>query len=148
MTLRVARWSPSRMAAIWAAGLLLEGALLVIMFILLVPPQPPLVARLRGERPSAAEIVLVRADAPPTDTLTRSRRVAGAPIVDEDSFYTIVHWPLDRPLLAGGGHVVAVPMRFWWVPALYVSTVPLLLMGVTGIWLWSRRRAPGIDPGP
>ncbi len=58
----------------------------------------------------------------------------------EDSFYTVLHWPPTRPLLEGGGHVVGLPMRLWWVPVLYVTGVPLLLLGLTGAWLWARRR--------
>jgi hypothetical protein len=72
--------------------------------------------------------------------------MAAPPAAYEDSFYTVVHWPPDKPLLEGGGRVVAVPMRFWWVPALYVCGVPIFLVVLTGAWLWTRRRGPGADP--
>ena len=34
-----------------------------------------------------------------------------------------------------GERLVAVSMRFWWAPVLYVCVVPLLLVGLTGAWL-------------
>lgn len=139
MRLRLARWSPRRVGALWGAGLLLEAALLLAMFAVLVPPTPPLVARLRGEHSGAGAVAIVIFR--PGDP-----RPVVPPAAAEDSFYTVVHWPPTRPLLAGGGHVVAVPMRFWWVPALYVGAVPVLLAGLTGAWLWARRPASGREP--
>jgi hypothetical protein len=46
----------------------------------------------------------------------------------EDGIYTIVHWQLTKPLLAGGGRVVTFPVRLWWIPALYAGAIPLLLI--------------------
>lgn len=138
MTLRPAAWSRRRVGALWSGGLLLEAALLLFMWGVLVRPEPPLVAQLRGDtaavRPIAYRVDILRPGAglPQSGPLT-------AP---EDSFYTVVHWPPGRPLLQGGGHVVALPMRLWWVPALYVGAVPLLLVGLTAAWLWARRGAP------
>ena len=135
------------MRTLWAAGLLLEAALLGVMFTLLVRPDPPLVAQLRGEHSSTVRSVFVYSGIPSADTSIQSHSGIASPSA-ADSFYTILHWPLNKPLLEGGGRVVAVPMRLWWVPALYVGAVPLLLICVTGLWFSARYRAPRADPAP
>lgn len=144
MTSRLAHWPARRVGALWGAGLLLEAALLALMFSLLVRPDPPLVARLRGEDLRATRTYTYtvdrRAGAPGPGAVV-PLRPGPLPTAPEDSFYTVVRWPPGRPLLAGGGHVVALPLRLWWVPALYVGTVPLLLIGITAAWLWARRTA-------
>ncbi len=146
MILRLAALSPRRILALWAVGLLIEAALLSAMFIVLVRPEPPLVAQLRGvETGTAVEIFAPHAEAVPADSLIQLHPAAGPPVALEDSFYTVVHWPLTKPLLAGGGRVVAVPMHFWWIPVLYVGSIPLLLVCLTGISVWARRK-PGSAP--
>jgi len=149
MTSRLAHWPARRVSALWSAGLLLEAALLTLMFALLVRPDPPLVARLRGEDLRSAQTytyIIDRSSGAPRPGAVVPLR-PGPRAAPEDSFYTVVRWPPGRPLLAGGGHVVALPMRLRWVPALYVGAVPLLLVGVTGAWLWARRRADPERPG-
>lgn len=137
MALRLARWSARRVRAFWVAGLVLEAVLLLVASVVLVRPEPPLVALLRGETYGRKSIVTY-SFGPGRGDSAELRPGAVPPAADEDSFYTVLHWPLDKPLTAGGGRVVAVPMRFWWVPALYVCAVPLLLVGLTGAWLWAR----------
>jgi hypothetical protein len=63
--------------------------------------------------------------------------------VGEDSFYTVLHWPPDKPLLAGGGRVIAMPMRYMWVPFVYICVVPMGMLGLAGAWLVSRRGSRG-----
>ncbi len=139
MILRLARWSPRRLYAVWGVGILIEAALLSVMFVLLVPPEPDLVERLGGERRGGSvEIFVPVSGAAPDDAAIH--RGKALPAAAEESFYTVLHWPLNKPLLAGGGRVVAVPMRFWWVPVLYVGAIPLLLACITGAWLWARRQ--------
>ena len=148
MALRLATWSARRVLAFWGAGLVLETVLLLVASAVLVRPEPPLVALLRGETDGGKSIVMYSAQLRPGDS-AELRPAAVPPAADEDSFYTVLHWPLDKPLIAGGGRVVAVPMRFWWVPALYVCAVPLFLVGLTGAWLWARRQGRrGHPPEP
>jgi hypothetical protein len=133
VALQLARWSPRRMRRFWGAGLILEAVLLIVPSAVLVRPELPLVARIRGDSGRHRDSVMIS----PGKALvwsTRPRSVPGPPVWPEDSFYTVLHWPLDKPLTAGGGRVVAIPMRFWWVPVLYVCAVPLLLVGLTGAW--------------
>jgi hypothetical protein len=146
MTLGLATWSSRRVGALWGAGLLIEAALLGAMFALLVAPDPPLLARLRGEATAGPTSFSVGLGAP-HDSSYQLGPGSEPPAAPEDSVYTVVRWPPGRPLLAGGGHVVALPARLWWAPALFVGAVPLLLVGVTGAWLWARRRAAGTAPG-
>jgi hypothetical protein len=148
MSLPFARWPARRIGTLWGVGLLLEAALLSVMFVLLVRPEPPLVARLRGAGALRATVTIsvdtVRFHGPVPAQLP-----PGIPPTPPDSFYTVLHWPLTKPLLAGGGHVIVLPMGLWWVPALYVGLVPLLLLGLSGVWLWGRRRPPlRPDPAP
>ena len=147
MTFILAQWSPRGVLKLWSAGLLVEAALLLVMFTLLVRPEPPLVEQLRGREHGPRQIVVIRPDrTSPGSGMPPS--LASRPMpVREDSFYTVLHWPLHKPLLAGGGRVIAMPMRRWWVPALYVGAVPLCLLAVSVAWLLARtaRGAPG-DP--
>jgi hypothetical protein len=62
--------------------------------------------------------------------------------VEEDSFYTVLHWPPHKPLLAGGGRVIAMPMHHWWMPALYMGAVPLGLLVVSAAWVLARAHTP------
>jgi hypothetical protein len=136
MPLRIASWSRRRVGALWGAGLLAEGVLLLPMFALLARPEPGRLLRRVSDAHATGGALVVLAPAP--------RSAARPPAAPEDSFYTVVHWPPGRPRVPGGGHVVGLPMRLWWVPALYVGAVPLALAGLTGAWLWARRRvAPG-----
>ena len=137
-------WSPRRLAAAWGVGLLLEGMLLLAMFTLFVRPDPPLLEQLGGEYRGPVEVVFSRSD---SVALTPAARPdpAGPDPVPEDSFYTILHWPLNKPLLAGGGHVVTLPMRLLWIPFVYVGAVPFLLICLTSIWLWSRWRRGAVS---
>ncbi|MCY7412140.1 MAG: hypothetical protein LH471_03765 [Salinibacterium sp.] len=137
MALRLATWSARRVLAFWGAGLVLEAVLLLVLSVVLVRPEPPLVALLRGETGGRRSIAILSSEFRPGDS-AELRAGTVPPTAVEDSFYTILHWPLDKPLTAGGGRVVAVPMRLWWVPALYIFGVPLLLVGLTGAWLWAR----------
>ena len=96
MTLPLARWSPRRIGALWGAGLLLEAVLLLIMFGLLEAPEPPLVARLRGDTITGGVVTFS------VDTLRLSasgplQAAPGPPAAAEDSFYTVLHWPYARP---------------------------------------------------
>ena len=131
-----------RILKIWGAGLLVEAALLLLMFVLLVRPEPPLVDRLRGRNPSRGQLTVIYPDSarfgPAPNLPTAARRS-----IAEDSFYTVLHWPLHKPLLAGGGRVIAMPMRRWWVPALYVGAVPLALVVATGALLLAQRTRLG-----
>ncbi len=144
MALGLATWSARRMRTLWGAGLLSEVVLLLAMFAVLVPPDPPLVARLRENTGAQRTSAVLSAELRP-GAVVELRPGAVAEAVAEDSFYTVLHWPLDKPLLAGGGRVLAIPMRLWWVPALYVGAVPLLLLGLTGAWLLARHRALRAD---
>jgi len=137
MALRLATWSARRVRAFWVAGLVVEAVLVILASVLLVRPEPPLVALLRGETGGRTSI-MTYSFGPRLGDSAELRPGAVPRAADEDSFYTVLHWPLDKPLTAGGGRVVAVPMRFWWVPALYVCAVPLLLVGLTGVWLLVR----------
>ncbi|MDB4898254.1 MAG: hypothetical protein JWN53_62 [Gemmatimonadetes bacterium] len=133
MALQLARWSPRRMRRFWGAGLILEAVLLIVPSAVLVRPELPLVARIRGNSGRPASAVMIWAETGHVGSAAR-RSTMGPPVWPEDSFYTVLHWPLDKPLTAGGGRVVAIPMRFWWVPVLYVCAVPLFLVGLTGAW--------------
>jgi hypothetical protein len=142
MKLAPAPWTLRRLLKLWGAGLLVEAALLLLMFVLLVRPEPPLVDRLQGRNPSRRQVTVIyadsaRLDSPPTPPMAARQSVA------EDSFYTVLHWPLHKPLLAGGGRVIAMPMRQWWVPALYLGAVPIALIAATAAWLLAPRRGPG-----
>jgi hypothetical protein len=142
MKLALAHWTLRRLLKLWGAGLLVEAALLLLMFVLLVRPEPPLVDRLQGRNSSRRQLTVLYADSvrlgsPPTPPMAARQSIA------EDSFYTVLHWPLHKPLLAGGGRVIAMPMRQWWVPALYVGAIPIALIAVTGAWLLAQRRGPG-----
>jgi hypothetical protein len=137
--LQLAEWSPRRLLRLWSAGALLEAALLLVMFVLLERPTPPLVARLQGGQSHPLQTVEYRADDLRLANAARGASMA-APFA-EDSFYTVLHWPPHRPLLSGGGRVIAMPMHLWWVPALYVGAVPLGLLAVGTAWLLARRRA-------
>jgi len=137
---QLAKWSRSRIAALWAAGFLVEAALITVMAILLVRPDPPLVAQLRGANPSSVQVVFTQAALDSSDALPQAPEPP-SPSVGSDSFFTVVHWPLNKPLLAGGGHVLVLPMWMWWAPALYVGAVPLILLTVTAVWLRLRHRA-------
>jgi len=130
---------------LWVAGLVIEAVLLLVPSAVLVRPEPPLVARLRGDAGVRKDSVTFSAEFRPGAAAER-RPAAVPPAAEADSFYTVLHWPLDKPLAAGGGRVVAVPMRLWWVPVLYLCAVPLLLVSFTGAWLWARRRGPRGDP--
>ena len=141
MTLPLGRWPARRIGGLWGAGLLLEGALLLVAAVLFVRPEPPLVARLRGARDVGPTAIFS------ADTLRfggpRPRQLpAQISPTPHDSIYTILHWPLTKPLLAGGGRVLTLPMWMWWVPVLYVALVPLVLLGLTGAWLWGRGQPP------
>lgn len=142
MKLALGHWTLRRILKIWGAGLLVEAALLLLMFVLLVRPEPPLVDRLRGRTPSRRQLTVIHSDSAslgsPPNLATAARQS-----IAEDSFYTVLHWPLNKPLLAGGGRVIAMPMRQWWVPALYVGAVPIALIVATGALLLARRRGPG-----
>ncbi len=123
-----------RLLKLWGGGLLVEAALLLLMFMLLVRPEPPLVEQLQGRDSAHRQFAVIhvdsaRATSPPTFPAAFPQRIA------EDSFYTVLHWPLYKPLLAGGGRLIAMPMRRWWVPALYVGAVPITLVAVTMVWL-------------
>ena len=142
MKLALAHWTLRRLLKLWGAGLLVEAALLLLMFVLLVRPEPPLVDRLQGRKPSRRQVTVIYPDSarlgsPPTSPMAARQSIA------EDSFYTVLHWPPHKPLLAGGGRVIAMPMRQWWVPALYVGAVPIALIAATGAWLLAQRRGPG-----
>ena len=139
---RLARWSGRRLLGVWGIGLAIEALLILAMFVLLVRPDPPLVAALRGESLDGSMTVTIVAS---DDSLAAIRPRAVAPPAAEDSFETVLHWPLHRPLLEGGGRVIAMPMRLWWVPVLYVGAVPLLLLALTFAWLLARR--PGDSQG-
>ncbi len=148
MTLELATWSGRRIGAVWGAGVVIEAVLLLVASAVLVRPEPPLVALLRGETNGQTSRVSFSAGSGLSDS-AELRPGPMSPAAREDSFYTVLHWPLDKPLTAGGGRVLAVPMRFWWVPALYVCAVPLLLIALTGAWLWARRQVPrGHTPEP
>jgi len=130
-----------RLLKLWGGGLLVEAALLLLMFVLLVRPEPPLVDRLPGRDSTHRQVAVIyvdsaRASSPPASPAAFPHRIA------EDSFYTVLHWPLYKPLLAGGGRLIAMPMRRWWVPALYVGAVPIALVAVTLVWLLARRTGP------
>jgi hypothetical protein len=142
MKLALAHWPPRRLIKLWGAGLLVEAALLALMFVLLVRPEPPLVDRLRGRDRSRAPVAVIHADSARLGSAPTSPMPAWPPI-GEDSFYTVLHWPPHKPLLAGAGRVIAMPMRRWWVPALYVGAVPMTLIVTTVAWLLARRRGPG-----
>ncbi len=139
---RLATWPARRMRTLWIAGLLLEAVFILVAATLLERPDPPLVAQLRpGDR--SRQVYTATAELRPGATVIVPGRPAVPPPAREDSFYTVLHWPLDKPLTAGGGRVLAMPMRLWWVPALYFTAVPLLLIGLTIAWLWARRGASG-----
>jgi hypothetical protein len=135
-------WSLRRLAATWALGLALESILLLAMFTLLVRPEPPLVEQLGGEYRGRVEVVFSRSDSVALAVRPRPDP-AEPPPIPEDSFYTILHWPLNKPLLAGGGHVIKMPMSLLWIPFVYVGAVPFVLLCVTSSWLWGwwHRRA-------
>jgi hypothetical protein len=133
------------MLAVWGAGLLLEAALLLPAFIFLERPEPPLVARLRGDPgfPSSTPLYVVDTIGGNSPAASSTRAMTPMQGVGEDSFYTVLHWPPDKPLLAGGGRVIAVPMRFLWVPFVYVCVVPIGLLALAGAWLTARWRNRG-----
>ncbi|NUP72003.1 MAG: hypothetical protein HOQ30_08590 [Gemmatimonadaceae bacterium] len=141
MKLALAQWTPRRVLRLWGAGLLVEAALLTLMFVLLVRPEPPLVDRLQGRDRRRGHVVVLYSDSTPLRT-SPSRSTDFRQRVAEDSFYTVLHWPLHKPLLAGGGRVIAMPMRRWWVPALYVGLVPIALLAATGAWFLARPTGP------
>ena len=150
MTLELATWSGRRIGAVWGAGVALEAVLLLVASAVLVRPEPPLVALLRGETNGQRSRVSFSAESGLSDSAVL-RPGPISPAAVDDSFYTVLHWPLDKPLTAGGGRVLAVPMRFWWVPALYVCAVPILLIALTGAWLWAGRRGRrghSLEPEP
>jgi hypothetical protein len=143
MRLALAHWSARRLLKLWGAGLLLEAALLLPMFALLEAPEPPIVERLQGRVPGRGTTMVFRADTVQSAPAgPRSPSAAPWP-VEEDSFYTVLHWPPHKPLLAGGGRVIAMPMRHWWMPALYMGAVPLSLLAASAAWVLARaqRRA-------
>lgn len=140
-----AHWPLRRLLGLWGVGFLVEAALLALMFVLLVRPEPPLVDRLQGGDRSRMSVALIKVDTLRSGSPVASPGDLPRRIV-EDSFYTVLHWPLYKPLLAGGGRVIAMPMRRWWVPALYVGAVPLALIVATLVWVfarWGGARAQG-----
>jgi hypothetical protein len=128
MSFQLASWPPRRLVAIWGGGALLEAVLALPLCVLLARPEPPLVARLRGRDALGAQRVVLRTEFAPVGR-SAPEAIVAAP-VPEDSFYTVLHWPLNKPLLEGGGRVLAMPMHRWWVPALYIGVVPLVLVGL------------------
>ena len=113
-----------RLLRLWAAGLLAEGLLLAVPFIFFVRPDPPIVEHLAGAPAGNATVFIIRdtvAAAAPT-TLPHPPRTL------RDSFFTVLHWPLNKPILEGGGRLIVMPMSLWWVPVLYVSAVPIALV--------------------
>ena len=131
-------WPRRRLLTLWAAGLLVEAALLAVLFVLFVPPDPPIVDHLQGVRANRATRLITRETATPASTPAPPREFGSRP----DSFFTVLHWPLNKPVLEGGGRVVSMPMSLWWVPALYIAGVPLALIALTIAWLVARRRLP------
>lgn len=142
MKLALAHSTLRRILKIWGAGLLVEAALLLLMFVLFVRPEPPLVDRLQGRNPSRRQLTVIYSDSARLESPPNLPTAARQSIAD-DSFYTVLHWPLHKPLLAGGGRVIAMPMRQWWVPALYVGAVPIALIAATGALLLAQRRGRG-----
>jgi hypothetical protein len=134
----LASWPRRRVLKLWVAGVLVEALLFVVLSILFVRPDPPIVELLQGPRANRAMV-----------TITRDTFTSASPWVPPtefgprpDSFFTVLHWPLNKPVLEGGGRVVSMPMTMWWVPALYVGAVPLALIVLTIAWLAARWRLP------
>jgi hypothetical protein len=99
-----------------------------------------LVEQLQGRAPGRGQTLVLRVDSARAGAPTLPPLAFVPPPTAEDSFYTVLHWPRNKPLLGGGGRVIATPLRLWWVPALYVGAVPLALVAVTGAWLLARGR--------
>ena len=132
-------WTRRRLLKFWVAGVLLEALLFAVASVLFVRPDPPLVDRLQGAPPN--HVVIFKRDTIGSDSPWVPPKDLGP---RPDSFFTVLHWPLNKPLLEGGGRVVSMPMTMWWVPALYVGAVPLTLIAVTIWWLVARRRQPAL----
>jgi hypothetical protein len=145
-----ARWPFRRVLKVWGIGLVIEALLFGAMFTLLVHPDPDLVDKLQGEYPRSGTVTIFRSDVTPSDS---ARLFVPPPDLGPrpDSFFTVLHWPLNKPLLEGGGRVIAMPVSRWWIPALYVGLVPMILITLTAAWLISRgmaRRQPSADANP
>ena len=127
---------------LWGASLLVEALLLAVLFIVLVPPDQPIVELLQGA-PRNRETVFITRDTPTLASPPIPPREFGP---KPDSFFNVLRWPLNKPVLEGGGRDISMPMWLWWVPALYISAVPLALVALTIAWLIARRRLRRTDP--
>jgi hypothetical protein len=143
----VAHWPFRRLLKAWGVGLLIEGLLIGAMFTLLVPPEGDLADKLQGAYPRSGTAFIVK-----NVTTSDSARFVPPDFGQRpDSFFTVLHWPLNKPLLEGGGRLIAMPMSQWWIPALYIGLVPTVLIVLTAAWLIAsglarRRRSADAKP--
>src|SRR6188508_1265172 len=82
MPFQLASWPPRRLVAIWGGGVLLETVLALPLCVLLVRPEPPLVARLRGRDVFGAQRVVLRAKLAPLGRSAPAAIVA-APVPED-----------------------------------------------------------------
>src|SRR5258705_9108254 len=104
MTLRPATWSSRQMGTLWAGGVVLEALLLLAASAVLVRPEPPLVARLRGDSGHKSSVMISAEFRGGSSAKAASTPVPPGP--EGDSFYTRPPWPLGKPVPTVAGRAV------------------------------------------
>lgn len=133
--LAISGWSSRRVAAIWAAGLSLQAALLLLPTAWALANAPQM--RARWEALSTRWGIAERADS----ISIAAQRAAGAVRVGPsgDSLYAVVSMPSGRP--RPGAERAPSPLWMRGIVAVYTWAIPVSLLWLTLVW--RRRRDHG-----